>query len=246
VKSVEEHEKKPAEAAQTATQTQEWPRLRPGARSLLDIEWPPGFDEHGRHLLEECPEFKLYELYRPGGDVELEHAPAVEQALFRSLFRITDPEESKATISSAEERIETAKALLSMLRCAQKDNEVVPFSPGSAAVGTRAARTIGKLLRKNLEGGSVEDVANVFKTCVRAVFAHEGRLPDKRSNKNTPLEAVLISLAGAYFARFRKQPSKRELMTRMVAIGYDYRGKDRASKWRAAFDRAALSGLPDH
>jgi hypothetical protein len=213
--------------------------------SLLHSEWPPGFDEHGRHLLAECAEFKLYELYRAGGDTELEYAAPVEQALFRSLFRITDPDEPNTTISTVEERIETSKALLSLLRCAQRDNEADPFSPGGAAVGTRAARTIGKLLQRNIEGGSLEDVANVLKTCVRGVFAHEGRLPDKRSRKNTPIEAVLISHAAGYFRFFRKRPSKRELIKRLEAIGYGYRGNDRASKWRAAFDRAGLSELPD-
>jgi hypothetical protein len=87
-------------AAESATKTtpaevlgQKWPRYRKATQSLLDFEWPPGFDEYGRHLLDECAEFKLYELYRLGGELEVEYAPAVERALFRSLFRITEPDE---------------------------------------------------------------------------------------------------------------------------------------------------------
>ena len=149
-------------------------------------------------LLPNAMSSNFYELYRTGGELEVDYAPAVEKALFRSLFRMTDPDEPGVTISFVEERIiETAKAFLSILRCAQRDNEVDPFARGSATVGARAVRTIGKLLQKNLETGSVDDVANVLKTCVRAVFAHEGKLPDKRSTKNTPIEAVLIYEAHA-------------------------------------------------
>ena len=42
------------------------PQLTSG--SLINFEYAPGFDKNGRHLLAKCPEFRLFELYKPGGE----------------------------------------------------------------------------------------------------------------------------------------------------------------------------------
>ena len=63
---------------------------RPNSGSLLVHLWPPEFEDGGRRVLAECDEMTLYEFYRFGGEQEVELAPNVEQALWRSLFRIND------------------------------------------------------------------------------------------------------------------------------------------------------------
>jgi hypothetical protein len=236
--------KRSARAAKVASNEaadEEWPRLRKGARTLFDVEWPPGFDD-GRRLLIECPEFKLFERWPPGGQTEFEYAPEVESALFKSLFRINDKE---GALSSVEERIEIAKALLWLLRSSRGDKTEEEFAPGCGAVGTRAARSVGALLQRNLEKGSFEDAAKVLGTCVRGVFAHEGRLPDRRSCTGLPIEAALIYHLRLHASINRVRPSKRDLIEWLKPIGLSHRGKDSASKWRASFDKAALSALPD-
>jgi len=58
--------------------------------TLRESSFPPGFDEDGRRLLAECPEFKLGEMYKPGGEQILQRSIDIETAYHKERLRIND------------------------------------------------------------------------------------------------------------------------------------------------------------
>ena len=213
-------------------------------KSLLSpLDYPPGFDKDGRHLLKRCQEFALYELYEPGGGQVLETAPEIERALWRGLFRINDSWERKRR----DERIAWAVALKKLnsftVHCYQRGDS------GAVPVARELAATIGAAIGKVLSSKDPETAAQrcgvMLRDAVRAVVRDAGCMQDKRTNKLIPAVAVLIWEAQGMFQHTKKRPRKSQLRQRMGAIGYGFSGPTAAARWRELFLRAGLANLPE-
>jgi hypothetical protein len=239
-----------------------FPDAKP-AKSLLSIEYPPGFEDGGRRILAECPEFKLWELHHEGGPQQIETAPHLEAAQWRHFFRINDD----GHISTTKQRDRMALALaLCRLRdytntgdfqgAAFGDPSPLPIDlcitgQGGAAVAARLAHTIGRKLADIAEATPndaqilADDLKASFDNALRAFLVSNGKTPDRRRKGWKPLTPHLIQSALLIFREKRRSPSKSEIRDELEKSELKFTGKDVAGKWRDAFNKAGLSDLPD-
>jgi hypothetical protein len=213
-------------------------------KTLLSIEYPPGFNSQGRKVLAECPEFRIVELYREGGERVFEFAPEVEKALWKSLFRI------KGTSSGpwgegAAFRIEMAIALKKMIRFKNRN-----YQGGDAILARELTMALCPLveaaLRSENPEGEAEKAGKSFRDAVLALSRDAGIAKrDGRAKMGIPAEAVLIWEAQGAFQHHLVPPKKSYLRKRLERIGYSISGKDAKKRWDDRFERAALSGLPE-
>lgn len=208
-------------------------------RTLLDIQYPPGFDKNGRRILAKCPEFKLVEMYEIGGKVILETSDKIETALMQALFRINSAFEKGDT----GKRIQWAMALrkLHLFTTLGRDRGYMPIALGLAA-------TLGEEVDDVLKSTSPEDAAEKagrkFTNAILALARQAGKIEDKRSSKAVSAEAVLIWEAQGNFQYYRKRPTKSDLRRRLELIGFDIKGNDIKRRWEERFRAAALDKLP--
>lgn len=197
---------------------------RPAFRGVLDHEWPEGFDERGRRLLAECPEFRLYELFREGGEEHLERSESLEMALKKASLSMNDAD-------GTEKRIAWAEALQCLAGMS------LGTYHGGLPLLNRLVETIGKDVAEMLmdDKATPEKVSAAFKAALTAVH-----------RRKITIELLLILHAEGYFKAFRKRPTKTELIRKMEGLGFIYRGKNaRADTWPGKFILAGLGDLPD-
>lgn len=229
--------------------------------TLLEYVRHKGFDDEGKRLIAECPEFKLYELHKPGGPTFVVRSESVDKAYHKALFRIIDRRESSTT--SENDRIVWAKALLSL---ADYTSSASKFSApayansgsldlkeafqgnGGMAVARRLAFTIGQDMVAMLDSkdvkNSIEDCAAAFKNALRAYACAKGLLSDERSIWNISKEYLIIVHAEIEFQRTRQSPTKENIRLMLENLGIKMPGKDPKGKWQDAFIRAGLGNLP--
>ena len=197
---------------------------KPAFRGVLDSEYPEGFDDRGRRLLAECPEFRLYELFREGGEEYLERSESLEKALKKASFSINDAD-------GTEKRIAWAEALQCLAAMS------LGTYHGGLPLLNRLVETIGKEVAEMLtdEKGSPEKAAAAFKSALNSL-----------TRKRFKTERLLILHAEGYFRVFRKRPTKTELIRQMEYLGICFHGKNaRADTWPGKFILAGLGDLPD-
>ncbi len=229
--------------------------------TLLEYTRYKGFDEESKRLIAECPEFKLYELYEPGGLTLVVRSESVDKAYHKAIFRIIDRKEASTT--SENDRIAWAKALQSL---ADYTRSSPKFSApayansgpldlkesfqgnGSMAVARRLAFTIGQDLIAMLDSkdikDSIEDCAAAFKNALRAYACANSLLDDARSIWKVSSEYLIIVHAEIEFQRTRQSPTKANIRLMLENLGIKMSGKDPKGKWQDAFIRAGLEKLP--
>ena len=217
--------------------------------TLLEASYPPGFDEEGRRLLAECPEFKLLEMYQPGGEQILERSPAVEIAYHKERLRIN-------SASDPIERIAWATALSRLVGIARKSPpEPMPLEvilsidhnfhwPGNSATASKLAATIGKEILGVLNSADradqkAEECVGKFKNALNALI----RDRDCKAVRFT--EYLLIIHAEGYFRSTMARPTKSDLIERLGFIGISYKGANAKATWREKFANVGLGELPD-
>ena len=216
------------------------PISMPMPKSLLDFEYPEGFDETGRRLLAHCREFKLYELYKIDGPTELITAPKIERAMLRSLLRINNSFEKGDT----DERIDLAVAFLKIWRFKKRGckGSEVPLARG---VGEVLGSAMSKVLRSSDCANAADIIGKKFRDAVLAVARYEGKIPDKRSKTKAGAIAVLIWEAQDLFKHLKTRPRKSHIIQQLEYLGYGIKGKDAKKRWEIRFSSAGLDRLPD-
>ncbi len=216
----------------------------PQTASLLSgIKYPPGFDKNGRRVLAKCPEFRLVELYKVGGETVLETAPDIERAYWRSIFRIKGPHTGPWS-DETNRRIEWAIALKKMMRFKERG-----YTGSDVPLARALSENLGPAIENALSSQDVKAAANkvasMFRDAVLAQAREANMLKDYRAKCRVPAVAVLIWEAQGSFQYYRKRPKKSYLRERLEMIGYGIKGKDSSADWRDRFERASLDRLPD-
>ena len=221
--------------------------------TLLEASYPPGFDEEGRRLLAECPEFKLWEMYQPGGEQILERSPVIERAYHKARLRISGASDGA---SDPIERIAWATALSRLVEIARKSPpEPMPLEvflstdhnfhwPGNSATASKLAATIGKEILGVLNSADRADqkaevCVGKFKNALNALIR------DRACTAVRFTEYLLIIHAEGYFRSTMARPTKSDLIERLGFLGISYKGANAKAKWREKFANVGLGELPD-
>ena len=204
-------------------------------RSLLADPFPPGFENGGKRLLAECPEFKLWELYREGGPQELETSDRIQRAERKALFRIKGSLDSKLDDTNA--RLDRAMALHVLVRFKQ-----LGCWEGGLPAAARMAESFVPLIEDLLNSDDPEKAAEKagasFRDAVLALARQAFKISDGRSTH-------VQEEAKGQFQYRRERPTKSLLKERLGFIGYAIKGKDSAKRWEERFEKAGLESLPD-
>lgn len=186
----------------------------------------------GRRLIAQCPEFSLYEMYKPDGPLRTEYSRPVRAALSRALFGINDAD-------GREGRLELASAL-ERLAAYARNTDCGVFSEGCAVVGRELGLTLGKMLAAAFDAPDHDRRINqcvvAFKGALRAIGT--GRFTSK------PRLAFLIWHAETIFRSTGLRPTKLQLRTTLENCGIRYHRSDARAKWRELFEKAGLANLP--
>jgi hypothetical protein len=208
--------------------------------SLLG-NYPPGFENDGRRLLAECPEFKLWELYHEGGPQKLETDEGIQRAEQKALLGIRDPKNNDGDDPSI--KINRALALHFLLRFKE-----LGCWEGALPTAKRLAESfvplIEEVLRANDEEEANEVAERAGKSLKTAILTLRRKVK-KKSSQKFPAAALLIRLAQGSFQYTQKRPRKSELQNEMERLGYPFNGKDSTGKWRALFQIVELDKLPE-
>jgi hypothetical protein len=210
------------------------PNAIPGSSLLADIRLPEGFDENWRHVLKDVGEFRLVEMWRPGGPQHVENRDDVQEAFDQGVFGISDARDGATT---PKERARLAMILKTIMQ-GYFERKSTP----------EAARQLGYLmmiagLDDDREAG-INTLANRFKTALRSVLLNSDLLPGGKDRKLKP-EAAAILEGARIFKETGERPTKSAIKAAMEAKGYIFKGKNAPSRWREVFFRAALHNLPE-
>lgn len=222
---------------------------RPSSKvTLLGHQYHPDFEPDGRRLLTECPEFKLWEMYKPGGEQVLESSEAIEKALRKYSYNINDA-------TNQRERIAMAAALESLANVALSfPSQPMPLAtffhskaydfdyPGNSSTCSKLAATFGMEILEVLRSNDPEQRAEECVGKFRNALNHLIRRNSHKALKNA--EYLLIIHAQGHFRVQRERPTKAYLMERLQRFGIEYIGKNRKSTWREKFANAGLADLP--
>jgi hypothetical protein len=209
--------------------------------SLLANLWPPGFEVGGRHVLEECDEMTLYELYEPGGEQAVVLAPEIMRILLRHLLRINDSWETE----DRDRRVARAIALKRLHHFTvhrHRKGEMVGSVQTAQALAESLGEEIDEVINSDDIEASARRFANRMTESVKALAREQGRLPDLRTNKDRiSAPARLIREAQTLFMLHPGKPPSAELIGRMEELGYLAPENDKAGYWSDTFCRAGLS-----
>ena len=211
--------------------------------SLLG-NWPPGFENGGKRILAECPEFKLWELYHEGGPTELETDARIQRAERKALFRIKGALDGSWGKEEEIFRVNRAMALFYLVRFKE-----LGFEKGALPIAKRMAESFVPLIEEALNSDdpqcAAENAGKSFRDAVLALARQAGKIKDGRARFSVKAEAVLIWVAQGQFEYRRERPTKSMLKERLELIGYGIKGKDSAKRWEVRFENAGLENLPD-
>ena len=210
--------------------------------SLLTISYPPGFDDDGRRVLAECPEFKLIEMFKEGGQQILETSPEIEEAEWAAVFRIKGLANGDWG-EPARQRIRFAIAIQRLIQFKKMGG-----MDGCLAVARRFADALVPEIERVYSSKSpatiAESIGGKIKDAILANLRNDGLIKDNRTT-HVPAVAVLIWEAKGQFMHTRRRPQKSDLRKRLEMIGCGIKGKDAAARWRERFMKAALGNLPE-
>jgi hypothetical protein len=216
------------------TSLKDWTSMSGG--SLLGDPRPEGFDDRGRHVLNDVGEFRLVEMWAPGGERVIECREDIQAALDQALFCISDARDG---VSTPGKRVRLAGALDRIREAAIH---------GKAALS--ATETLGLEIDLAIHGPDVEIEINTLaaelKAAMRSVAIANGRLPGKDGKKRKlKPEAVAILEARRIFETTGDRPTKSAIRAAMGTQGMVFKGRNAPSKWREVFFRARLHELAE-
>jgi hypothetical protein len=200
--------------------------------SLLGDPRPEGFDERGRNVLIEVGEFRLVEMWRPGGSRVVEYSAGVQAAFDRAYFCVSDAERG---VTTPAERVKMAQTMHAMVEA------VLSGTPANAA-----AKALGREVLIAMHDDDVEEairsLANKFLAALRSEAIARGRMRDKYGKlRKLKWEAVAIIEGGKIFERTGKLPKQRTILKALRAQGY---APPNRKAERALLNRAKLGNLP--
>lgn len=208
------------------------PRLP--ASLLSDIRRPEGFDENGRHVLKDLGEFRLVEMWAPGGPQVVEYRDDVQAALDQAILRVSDARDG---ITTPQERVRLASILKTMMHGAVEGKS----TPDAARAFGVQMMVAG--LADNREDG-INEFASRLKAASRTVLLTSELLPRSKA-RELKAEAAAILEGERIFRETGQRPTKSKIRSAMEAKGYRYGGKNAASRWREVFSLARLHYLPE-
>jgi hypothetical protein len=222
-----------AVALEARRRAERWLSLHDG--SLLS-GWsrPDGFDKNGRHVLNDVGEFRLAEMWGPGGPRVVEYRKDVQDAFDRAFFGVSDA--YRATEPA--KRIRLAKILHAFVDCSLH---------GKSAKEPAEELGIEILIAIHAEDieADIRSFTNRLTSALRSEAIARGRMRDKQGNlRKMKVEAAAILEAAKIFEQTGERPRRRAIMKALKAQGYDFHGKNAAADWRDVFRRARLSKLP--
>jgi hypothetical protein len=212
------------------------PQRVAGLTGSLLGNWPPGFEDGGRRLLAECPEFKLFELYCIGGRQIVESSTTIEEAEMGVLMRIKEVS-----------RGEWGKRALKRILAARAISRLIEYKKVTSLMSDFLVPELEKAYSlKNPEAlkKAARNIGTMVEDAVLANLRRDGLIPDGRAT-HLPAPAVMIWVAQSQFVDTKKRPTKSYVKRRMEEIGYTINGKDSAARWRERFMKAALDELPE-
>ena len=199
-------------------------RQKSDSGSLLTDLWPPGFEVGGRHMLAECDEMTLYELYRPGGEQEVVLSPEIERIFWRLLFRINDTYDAEGWERKDRDRRFSLAVAMKRLHQFTMQRHRKGETNGAIQVAQALAGSFGEEIEGVLNSDDVETASrrlgDKVRVAVKALARAEGKLPDGRTNKTLPAPAALILVAKAWFADLRRIPPTKTILLAMEQWGY--------------------------
>ena len=202
--------------------------------------WPPGFDDDGRRVIKDGGEFKLVEMWFPGGPQIVEYSSEIRTALDQARFFISDARDG---ITTPHDRAMLAGALYSLYLAAHYGLNDPWFT--SKLPGALGKAMVEVMRAPDVECG-IDSCAAMFRAALRSVAVTSGALRDKHSQrKRKPKPEVVAILEGErIFRETGERPSKSKIRAAMESQGIVFRGKNAASRWREIFARAGLQNLP--
>jgi hypothetical protein len=201
-----------------------------GGSLLVDRPRPEGFDEQGRHVLNDRGEFRLVEMWYPGGPRVVEYREDIKDAFDRVFFGVS---EARALTDPAD-RVGLAKIVHAFVDC---------YLDGKSA--KEAAEAFGREILVAIHAADIEadirSLTNRLTSALRSEAIARGRMRDKQGNlRKMKVEAAAVLEAAKIFEQTGERPGRRAIMKALKAQGYELQAAD----WRDVFRRAKLSRLP--
>ncbi len=206
-------------------------------------------DPNHKKELAKCPEFTLYEHFRPGGPTSVELSPEVEGAYHRVKGNINDA-------AGREKRVEMASLLdhlgnlgkLRMLAPESADTDAIIKSLGAKLfpeilqlLGIPISEALSLAGRKRET--AVQDIVTAFKGGLDILGRNQTPKFEKAKNGQAmlPIQRMMIPAAVAQFRQHRERPTQTRIREFLEGMGYR-RVKD--DSWTNNFNKAGLGTLP--
>jgi hypothetical protein len=186
-----------------------------GGSLLGDHPKPEGFDDRGRHVLNDVGEFRLVEMWYPGGPRVVEYREDIQDAFDRAFFGVS---EAHAATDPAK-RVGLAKIIHAFVDC---------YLYGRAAKEAAEAFAREVLIALHAEDieADIRSLTNRLTSALRSEAIARGRMRDKQGNlRKMKVEAAAILEAAKIFEQTGGRPRKRAIMKALKALGYDFQGK---------------------
>jgi hypothetical protein len=195
--------------------------------------WPTGFDDSGRRVINDVGEFRLVEIWFPGGPQVVEYSDEIRAALDQARLRISDAD----WITKPHERVKLSRALYSLYFATR-------YGLNDSWFGSKLRETLGEAMVKATQARDVEcameSCAATVKAALRCVALRRGQ------RKRKPKPEVFAILEGErIFRETGERPSKSGIRAAMENLGIVFSKKCASAKWREIFVRAGLQNLAD-
>jgi hypothetical protein len=135
--------------------------------------WPTGFDDDGRRVIKDVGEFRLVEMWFPGGPIIVEYSKEIRAALTKARFRIS---EARDKITTPHERANLAAVLFSLYVDARE-------GLNNPRLASRLRDTLGVAILEALQAQDVECAIEgcgaKFRAALRSIAVVSGALRDR-------------------------------------------------------------------
>ena len=191
-------------------------------------------------MIKDVGEFKLVEVWFPGGPIIVEYSKEIRAALTKARFRISEARDG----TTPHERANLAAALFSLYVDARE-------GLNNPRLASRLRDTLGVAILKVMQAQDVECAIDsctaTFRAALRNVAVASGALRDKHSQrKRKPKpEVVAILEGGRIFRETGERPTKAAIRAAMEAQGIVFDKRHARARWSDIFILARLHNLAD-
>ncbi|TAG09502.1 MAG: hypothetical protein EAZ42_06560 [Verrucomicrobia bacterium] len=209
------------------------------------ITYPEGFENGGKRLIAECPEFSLWEKYDALGEEILEISDSIKNILTKISRGINDADDfdERIKLSTALSHLAGhAQTLPSAKLSLEQFTRLDPWSYGNARLSGELAETLGKQILAVI---SSTDPKQKAEECVgKFRNALDMLIRENSAQYVFATEHLLIRVAMSQFFSSRIRPSKSSVRAGVERLGVSYRGKNANATWKDKFMKAGLGDLP--